>query len=69
MLFIENNTHFFTFFCFLFIRIRLTCLNEEIGIEEHGTGEADTYNDVMDDFSRFTVSQLHRIQRSKTPFD
>lgn len=50
-------------------RIRLKCLNEEIGIEEHGTGEADTYNDVMDDFSRFSVSQLHKNQRSKAPCD
>lgn len=37
--------------------LRLTQLNEEIGIEDHGNGEGDTYNDVMNDFSRLTASQ------------
>lgn len=38
-------------------RLRLTALNEEIGLQEHGTGEGDTYTDVMKDFSQ-------RLQRS-----
>lgn len=38
-------------------RLRLTALNEEIGLQDHGNGEGDTYNDVMKDFSQ-------RLQRS-----
>lgn len=50
-------------------RLRLTRLNEEIGLEDHGSGEGDTYNDVMNDFSRFAVSQPHRLTRSKMPLE
>lgn len=50
-------------------RLRLTRLNEEIRMEEHGTGEGDTYNDVMNDFSRFAVSQPHKLQRSTLPLE
>lgn len=32
-------------------------------MEEHGSGEGDTYNDVMNDFSKFAVSQPHMLQR------
>lgn len=42
---------------FGFASLRLTALNEEIGLQEHGTGEGDTYTDVMKDFSQ-------RLQRS-----
>lgn len=45
-------------------RLRLTRLNEEIGLEEQSTGEGDTYTDVMKDFSRFAVSQPQRLQRN-----
>lgn len=34
------------------LRLRLTALNEEIGVQDHGNGEGDTYNDVMKDFSQ-----------------
>lgn len=47
-----------------YFRLRLTRLNEEIGLEEQGTGEGDTYTDVMKDFSRFAVSQPQRLQRN-----
>lgn len=43
--------------------LRLTRLNEEIRMEEHGNREIDTYNDVMNDFSRFAVSQPQKLQR------
>lgn len=46
-------------------RLRLTRLNEEIGLEEQGTGEGDTYTDVMKDFSRFAVNQPQRLQRNR----
>ncbi|XP_031625900.1 arf-GAP with coiled-coil, ANK repeat and PH domain-containing protein 2 [Contarinia nasturtii] len=45
--------------------LRLTRLNEEIRMEEHGSGEGDTYNDVMNDFSRFAVDQPQKLQRSE----
>lgn len=48
------------------LRLRLTRLNEEIGVEEQNTGESDTYNDVMKDFSRFAVSQPQRLQRNNS---
>lgn len=47
---------------FFFIRLRLTRLNEDL--EEHGTGEGDTYTDVMKDFSRLAVTQPQRLQRN-----
>lgn len=54
-------------FIFHIFRLRLTRLNEEIGIEEQNTGEGDTYNDVMKDFSRYAVNQPQRLLRnSKT---
>lgn len=40
-------------------------MNEEIGMEDHGSGEGETYNDVMNDFSRFAVSQPSKLNRSK----
>ncbi|CAD7077861.1 unnamed protein product [Hermetia illucens] len=37
--------------------LRLTRLNEEIGMSEDATGEDETYKDVMKDFSHFASSQ------------
>lgn len=31
---------------------------------EHCSGEEDTYNDVMNDFSQFAVTQPHKLHRS-----
>ncbi|XP_055687593.1 arf-GAP with coiled-coil, ANK repeat and PH domain-containing protein 2 [Lutzomyia longipalpis] len=45
--------------------LRLTKLNEEIGLSEQGIGGDETYNDVMKDFSNFAINQPHRLQRSK----
>lgn len=58
------HADFFWHFIWLFFRLRLTRLNEEIGLEEQSTGEGDTYNDVMKDFSRFAVTQPQRLQRN-----
>lgn len=46
-------------------RLRLTQLNEEIGMDEQAHGESDTYTDVMIDFSRIAVSQPDKLQRPK----
>ncbi|GAB0089874.1 PH domain-containing protein [Sergentomyia squamirostris] len=45
--------------------LRLTKLNEEIGLSEQGCGGDETYNDVMKDFSNFAINQPHRLQRAK----
>lgn len=45
-------------------RLRLTKLHEEIGVEEQGNGESDTYNYVMRDFSQMAVNQPQRLQRN-----
>lgn len=45
-------------------RLRLTKLHEEIGVEEQGNGESDTYNYVMKDFSQMAVNQPQRLQRN-----
>lgn len=45
-------------------RLRLTKLHEEIGVEEQGNGESDTYNHVMRDFSQMAVNQPQRLQRN-----
>ncbi|XP_059615739.1 arf-GAP with coiled-coil, ANK repeat and PH domain-containing protein 2 [Phlebotomus argentipes] len=45
--------------------LRLTKLNEEIGLSEQGLGGDETYNDVMKDFSHFAINQPHRLQRPK----
>ncbi|XP_055377406.1 arf-GAP with coiled-coil, ANK repeat and PH domain-containing protein 2 [Condylostylus longicornis] len=37
--------------------LRLTRLNEEIGVNDEGNGEDETYKDVMKDFSNFASSQ------------
>lgn len=39
-------------------------MHEEIGVEEQGNGESDTYNHVMKDFSHMAVNQPHRLQRN-----
>ncbi|KAG4078434.1 hypothetical protein HA402_007385 [Bradysia odoriphaga] len=44
--------------------LRLTKLHEEIGVEEQGNGESDTYNHVMRDFSQMAVNQPQRLQRN-----
>lgn len=50
----------------LFRRLRLTKLNEEIGAQEQGgSGNDETYVDVMKDFSSFAINQPHRLQRPK----
>lgn len=46
-------------------RLRLTKLNEEIGAQEQGSGNDETYVDVMKDFSNFAINQPHRLQRPK----
>lgn len=48
-------------------RLRLTKLNEEIGAdrEQGGSGNDETYVDVMKDFSNFAINQPHRLQRPK----
>lgn len=51
---------------FLVLRLRLTRLNEEIGITEQGTVGDETYHDVMKDFSLFALNQPHKLQRPKT---
>lgn len=48
------------------LRLRLTRLNEEIGITEQGTVGDETYHDVMKDFSLFALNQPHKLQRPKT---
>lgn len=45
--------------------LRLTKLNEEIGSQEQGAGNDETYVDVMKDFSHFAINQPHRLQRTK----
>lgn len=46
--------------------LRLTKLNEEIGAQEQGgSGNDETYVDVMKDFSNFAINQPHRLQRPK----
>uniref|UniRef100_A0A6B2E9M9 Putative gtpase activating protein n=1 Tax=Phlebotomus kandelakii TaxID=1109342 RepID=A0A6B2E9M9_9DIPT len=45
--------------------LRLTKLNEEIGLSEQGVGGDETYNDVMKDFSHFAINQPHRLQRPR----
>ena len=47
----------------LCFRLRLTRLNEEIGISEQGSVSDETYNDVMKDFSHLACSQPHRLQQ------
>lgn len=43
--------------------LRLTKLNEEIGSQEQGgTGDDETYVDVMKDFSNFAINQPHRLR-------
>lgn len=48
--------------------LRLTQLNDEIGIGEDGDniGGDATYNDVMRDFSHLTCNQPQRLNRVKT---
>lgn len=50
---------------FVVFRLRLTQLNEEIGITEQGSNGDETYNDVMKDFSLMAINQPHRLQRPK----
>lgn len=54
------------YFYLIFLRLRLTRLNEEIGITEQGTVGDETYHDVMKDFSLFALNQPHKLQRPKT---
>ncbi|XP_055849506.1 arf-GAP with coiled-coil, ANK repeat and PH domain-containing protein 2 isoform X1 [Episyrphus balteatus] len=45
--------------------LRLTRLNDEIGLSDEGNGEDETYKDVMKDFSNFASSQP-RMLRNRT---
>lgn len=60
--FLSFNKKKAIFSSFFLIRLRLTRLNEEIGLEEQGEG--DTYNDVMKDFSRFALSAPQTLERT-----
>ncbi|XP_059218799.1 arf-GAP with coiled-coil, ANK repeat and PH domain-containing protein 2 isoform X2 [Stomoxys calcitrans] len=42
--------------------LRLTRLNDEIGLNDEGNGEDETYKDVMKDFSNFTSSQPRMLR-------
>lgn len=57
MVYNRNST---TFLLCHHISLRITALKEDLGQQEHGTGEGDTYNDVMKDFSQ-------RLQRRNDP--
>ncbi|KAL9892884.1 arf-GAP with coiled-coil, ANK repeat and PH domain-containing protein 2 isoform X3 [Glossina fuscipes] len=42
--------------------LRLTRLNDEIGLSDEGNGEDETYKDVMKDFSNFASSQPRMLR-------
>uniref|UniRef100_A0A1A9W837 Arf-GAP with coiled-coil, ANK repeat and PH domain-containing protein 2 n=1 Tax=Glossina brevipalpis TaxID=37001 RepID=A0A1A9W837_9MUSC len=42
--------------------LRLTRLNDEIGLNDEGNGEDETYKDVMKDFSNFASSQPRMLR-------
>ncbi|XP_037947536.1 arf-GAP with coiled-coil, ANK repeat and PH domain-containing protein 2 isoform X2 [Teleopsis dalmanni] len=42
--------------------LRLTRLNDEIGLNDEGNGEDETYKDVMKDFSHFAASQPRMLR-------
>lgn len=46
-----------------FPRLRLTRLNDEIGLNDEFNGEDETYKDVMKDFSNFTASQPRMLRQ------
>lgn len=48
--------------CLFRCRLRLTRLNDEIGLNDEGNGEDETYKDVMKDFSNFASSQPRMLR-------
>lgn len=47
----------------LFYSLRLTRLNDEIGLNDEFNGEDETYKDVMKDFSNFAASQPRMLRQ------